>query len=142
MEDTSGQLPLITSEEAHHLVLCFPTVYHQGQPCLDGPLHLLFEGFQLFVFVFAAPIIVEADLTNGYEGGGLVLEVTGDELTDCCELLLPVGLDFFRVQACHGIEETGMAGTEVKDTTGCGEVDGWQEDLFHSCLPGPLDDIG
>ena len=30
MEDTSWQLPLITSEKAHHLVLCLPTVYHQG----------------------------------------------------------------------------------------------------------------
>ena len=111
MEHASRQLRLIASQQSHHFVLSLATMNHQGKPGLHRPSHLLLKGLQLLLLELATPVIVEAHLTDGDE----LWRVEVDELVDGIELLLPVGLHLFWVQAHHGIEEARMLPTQMDD---------------------------
>ena len=67
MEHATWQFIAVGFQQIDHLILCLPTMNHQGQARLDAPFHLLFEGSQLLVLKFATPVEVESHLADGNE---------------------------------------------------------------------------
>src|SRR5574344_966915 len=100
VEHTARQFLLIASQYMDHLVLSFATMDHERFTVFYRPLHLFFEGVQLFFLVFSAPIIIQTYLAYGYER---VIRIK--PLFHLRQYGLVVGLHFFGMQSYHGISE-------------------------------------
>src|SRR5574344_1383856 len=137
MEDSSGQVRLITTQNTHHLLLTLATVYHQRQLGTDTPLHLSLKGCQLLLLIFSAPIEVQPYLSDGDEGVRVLLQL----LLHLLQYRLPVGFHFLGMQTYHGITVAGIVTAQLQHPLYAGQIDGWQEYLTHACCLGSGDDF-
>ena len=118
-------------------------MYHQWEARFYAPLHLLFKGGKLFLFVRPVPVIVESHLSYGYETvGGGCLQIVGKLRMKDFQLVLPAFFHLFGVQTKHGIGITGVAAAHVEHGVNAFPIDSGQEHLPYSSFFGPLDNCG
>ena len=65
MEYATWQVRAILFEDGNHLILRLATVNHQGQTRFHRPTDLFLESLQLLLLELTAPVIIEANFTNG-----------------------------------------------------------------------------
>ena len=134
MEHAARKVFLILSEQMYHLVLRLAAMNHQWQAGIYRPLHLLFESLQLLMFELTAPIVIQSDFANGDKVGKL-------HLPEFCQLLLPVFLHLFRVQANHGIGVARIFPAQSQDCVRGLQVDGRQEHLAYPRFTGTSESL-
>ena len=151
VEHATRQVFLILTEQVHHLVLCLAAMNHQGETGFYRPFHLFLECLQLLLFKLTAPVIIQSDFANGYEIGNLwriaicrITSLTGtfsyamflQYLPEFSQLILPICLHLFRMQADHRIGITRIFPAQSQDSVRGLHVNGRQEHLAYPRFPG------
>ena len=141
MEHAARQVFLILSEQMHHLVLCLAAMNHQWQAGLYRPLHLFLKSLQLLMLELTAPVIIQSYLAHSdkvrnqwrisrqpsISRHAMLLQY----LPEFSQLLLPVFLHLFRMQANHRIGVARIFPAQSQHSVRSLHVDGRQEHLTY-----------
>jgi hypothetical protein len=140
MEHATREVVRVTFYNSDHLILRLATVNHQGQLQFNGPAYLRLEGFKLFAFELATPVIVKTYFADGDGRRGERQEVRGERILYASQNFLPVGADFLGMETEHGTAVIRILTADVEDGAARGGIDGWQKYCRAASLSGSLDD--